>query len=146
MNQITAPPVAADPPLAGSWIDSSAPRIRPLAFPIELGRLWTAGLDEDGRPTTEELDMAWLRVTPLGHWYGSGDEQVKAFDSEFRICRGCESGCCFGEDGAYDDAPCTHPATAQDIATALLASVPRPAPATPRRYYLHTWREGLVTS
>lgn len=137
MNQITAPPVDVDPPIGGSSLDPNAPHVRPLSMPIEQGRLWTADLDSYGRPTAYESERVWLHVMPGGHWYGSHDRMVKGYVP----CRGCR----LPGIAVMARTRCSHPATAQDIATALLASLQRPAPATPRRYYLRTWREGSVS-
>lgn len=140
MTQTTAPP----PDAAIGAPPTTSPLVRPLAFPIQEGMLWSAGLTAEGQPIADEFEAEWLRVTSRGHWFMSEDQSdPEATVWRFTRCRGC------GAVGEFafelDEQRCPHPATAQSIASALLASMPRPAPATPRRYYLRTWREGLVS-
>jgi len=89
----------------------TAPRIRPLPIPAALGRAYTADLDAHGRRVGAESDAAvWLRVTPTGHWRVVGLAEEVA-------CRGC------GDEWLacqLETVRCPRPATAQDIASALL--------------------------
>lgn len=130
MNQTTAPP---DERLLGAY--DPTPLIRPLEYPSSLGRLWTAMLDENGRPAADEFQAEWLLVTPRGHWYMSKDCAAEPAYVSSALCRaeGCGTAAEFIPE--LDARPCTHPATAQDIASALLASLSRPAPVAPRALY-----------
>jgi len=127
------PPVRLAPP-DDAFIPSPQPLIRPLAFPIQEGMLWTAGLTPDGQPIADEFEAEWLRVTPYGHWFTSGDQSdPEATVWRFIHCRGCGAVAEFTFE--LDEQRCTHRATMQVIASALLANFPRPRPVAPRALY-----------
>lgn len=122
MQQATAPPE----PLLG--VDPSAPLVRPLPFPVREGTLWTAMLDENGQPVADEFQAVWLRVSARGHSWMSSQSSSGTLGI---VCRGCQLPVFDG----MDSVRCSHPAAHQDVATALLASWPRPKPVAPRALY-----------
>ena len=76
-----------------------------------------------------------ITVTEMGHWFHVGDKLAMPDDAPVGwACRGC---------GVVATASllapslgrCPKPASAQDIASALLADYPRPAPVAPRALY-----------
>ena len=107
------------------------PLIRPLPVDGDVaGRVFTTGRDAAGRFARPVFQLR-LTVTGRGHWYRSDDEPDALHNDT--VCRGC------GHHGHFDYIldykPCPRPATAQDIASALLADYPRPAPVAPRALY-----------
>lgn len=106
-------------PLSGYWAPA-------MAVGVE-GAYYTASLTRSGRIADTVEDSVMVHVTPRGHWYRSDD--LRSAVETHHACRGCGRSACF--DFTIDMVRCPKPPTAQDIASALLASWPRPKPAYP---------------
>jgi hypothetical protein len=99
----------------------SQPLIRPIPFTTSGLRAYCAGEWEPGRTDA-------VTVTETGYWFHTAAKLAEdAPIGSWRTCRGCGT----VATGSLLDPQlgrCAHPASAQDIASALLASQ-RPAPA-----------------
>lgn len=89
---------------------ANQPLIRPVPLALDLGgSLFAAG--------RSGFDQIGVRVTGRGHWYRTDDERDGRHNDT--VCRGC------GHHGHFDYIldyrPCAHPASHQDVASALLA-------------------------
>lgn len=133
--------IAPPPEEAIGVSPTTSPLIRPMSFPIAQGRLWTARLDSEGKPWQVGELRVCVSVTPYGHWYRTDDPAVSGpmFGPGYE-CRGCGM--------TVASFPCPNPASAQDVATALLADFPRPRPTYPAsastlEFYRRIRREAL---
>jgi len=104
------------------------PLVQSLMLPhgVTEGHWYTAGLNSHGRLVGQGETRVDVYVASDGHWWLNTDPGLGT------TCRGC------GGDGDFVGtfaARCPRAATAQDIACALLADYPRPAPVAPRALY-----------
>lgn len=104
----TAPPQADRISLAG------VAGIREI--PVDNGQAFTTGRNAKGRFAS--WDRIVLRITPRGHWYRRDDPRHPFHNDT--VCRGCQA---YGHfDYILDRAPCTAPAAADDVVTALVGA------------------------
>lgn len=118
-----APPAAA--PIG---LSDSRPLVQSLMLPhgVTSGHWYTAGLNSHGLPVGRGETRVDAFVGDTGHWWLNTDPGLET------TCRGCGWG---GDFVGTFAARCPKPASAQDIASALLADFPRPAPSVPRPLY-----------
>lgn len=118
--------------------DLTRPLIRPFACVKPGLRGYSRG-EWDSDSNTDAVTIA-----ESGHWFVVADKLRLADDAQIGwMCRGCGV-VATGSLLAPDLGRCPKPATAQDIASALFASVPRPAPARMRSHRVRFIRTAVA--
>lgn len=120
-------------PIPATAPHPTAPLVQSLMLPagVTSGHWYTAGLNSLGRPVGLGETRVDLFVTGEGHWGLNTDPCGPNYEAG---CRGC---------GDVESSRCPKRPTAQDIASALLASWPRSKPHSPRGFYRQLRREAL---